>query len=40
VEEVADPLARARDQAQSMRIGLGSVAIGVVVAVLAALLPF
>ncbi len=40
VEEVADPLARARDQAQSMRIGLGSVAIGVVVAVVAALLPF
>ena len=39
VQEVADPQARARDRAQSMRIGLGSVAIGVVVAVVAALLP-
>ncbi len=40
VEGVTDPGARARDRAQSMRIGLGSVAIGVVVAVVAALLPF
>lgn len=39
VQEVADPQARARDRAKSMRIGLGSLAIGVVVAVVAALLP-
>jgi len=39
VQEVADTQARARDRAQSMRIGLGSLAIGVVVAVVAALLP-
>jgi len=39
VQEVADPEARARDRAMSMRIGLGSLAIGVVVAVVAAFLP-
>ena len=39
VQEVADPQARARDRARSLRIGLSSLAIGVVVAVVAALLP-
>lgn len=39
VKEVADPLAKARDRAMSMRIGLGSLAIGLAVAVVAALLP-
>jgi hypothetical protein len=39
VQEVADPQARARDRAKSLRIGLSSLAIGVVVAVIAALLP-
>jgi len=36
---VADPQARARDRARSLQIGLGGLAIGVVVAIVAALLP-
>jgi len=39
VQEVADPEAKARDRARSMQIGIGSLAIGAAVAVLAALLP-
>lgn len=39
VEQVADPEARARDRARSARIGVGSLAIGAVVAIVAALLP-
>jgi hypothetical protein len=39
VEEVADPLARARDRARSVQIGVAALAIGVVVAVVAVLLP-
>ena len=39
VQEVADPQARARDRARSLQIGLGGLAIGVVVAIVAALLP-
>jgi hypothetical protein len=39
VQTVADPQARARDRAMSVRIGLGSLAIGIVVATVAALLP-
>ena len=39
VSEVASPEARARDRARSIRIGVASLAIGVVVAVVAALLP-
>jgi hypothetical protein len=36
---VTDPAARARDMLMSARIGIGSVAIGAAVGVLAALLP-
>jgi hypothetical protein len=36
---VTDPAARARDMLMSARIGIGSVAIGVAVGVIAALLP-
>jgi hypothetical protein len=36
---VADPQAKARDMARSVRIGVGSLAVGVVVAIVAALLP-
>jgi hypothetical protein len=39
VEEVADPLARARDRARSVQIGIAALATGVVVAVVAVLLP-
>jgi hypothetical protein len=39
VNEVADPTAKARDRAMSLRIGLGSLAIGIAVAVVATLLP-
>ncbi len=39
VSSVADPEARARDRARSIRIGVASLAIGVVVAIVAALLP-
>lgn len=39
VHEVADPEAKARDRARSIQIGLGSLAIGAAVAVVAALLP-
>ena len=39
VQAVADPIAKARDRARSMQIGVASVLIGVAVAVLAAALP-
>ena len=39
VQEVVDPAARARDRARSMQIGVGSIAIGAAVAIVAALLP-
>jgi len=39
VHEVADPQAKKRDRARSMQIGIGSLAIGAAVAVVAALLP-
>jgi hypothetical protein len=39
VSQVAAPEARARDRAKSIRIGVASLAIGVVVAIVAALLP-
>lgn len=39
VEQVADPEARRRDRARSIQIGLGSLAVGVIVAVVLALLP-
>lgn len=38
-QQVEDPEARGRDRARSMQIGLASLAIGVVVGVLAAVLP-
>ncbi len=40
VQSVVDPQARARDRARSTQIGLMSLAVGVIVAVLAVLLPF
>jgi hypothetical protein len=39
VEQVADVDARARDRRRSLEIGLGSLAIGLIVAVAAAVLP-
>jgi hypothetical protein len=39
VSEVAEPQARARDLAKSIRIGVAALAIGAVVAIVAALLP-
>lgn len=39
VSEVAAPEARARDRAKSIRIGVAALAIGIVVAVVAAVLP-
>ncbi|MGD0018100.1 MAG: hypothetical protein ABSD62_02500 [Candidatus Limnocylindrales bacterium] len=39
VQDVADPEARALDRAKSLRIGVGSLAIGAGVAIVAALLP-
>lgn len=40
VQSVIDPQARARDRARSLQIGLASLAVGVVVAVVAVILPF
>ncbi len=39
VSQVAEPEARARDLATSIRIGVAALAIGIVVAIMAALLP-
>jgi hypothetical protein len=39
VSQVAEPEARARDLARSIRIGVAALAIGIVVAIVAALLP-
>ncbi len=39
VQQVDDPEARARDRVRSIQIGLASLAIGVVVAIVAVLLP-
>jgi hypothetical protein len=39
VSAVTAPEARARDRAKSLRIGVGALAIGIVVAIVAALLP-
>jgi hypothetical protein len=39
VQEVVDPAARSRDRARSIQIGVASLLIGIVVAVIAALLP-